>query len=30
LLETKAFSSEVATGSRNENASNDNVSKTGS
>src|SRR5439155_9263902 len=30
LLETKAFSSEVASGSRDENASNDNVSKTGS
>ncbi|WP_409410765.1 acyl-CoA synthetase [Bradyrhizobium sp. sBnM-33] len=30
LLETKAFSSEVAPGSRVENASNDNVSKTGS
>src|SRR5438445_2897197 len=30
LLETKAFSSEVASGSREENASNDNVSKTGS
>lgn len=30
LLEAKAFSSEVASGSRDENASNDNVSKTGS
>jgi fatty-acyl-CoA synthase len=30
LLDTKAFSSEVASGSREENASNDNVSKTGS
>jgi len=30
LLETKAFSSEVPSGSRDENASNDNVSKTGS
>src|SRR5215208_6294929 len=30
LLDTKAFSSEAASGSREENASNDNVSKTGS